>query len=133
VSRSKPPQTTTDPRRRTGRIGEDAACAELERAGMRIIARNCRTRAGELDAVATDGAALVFVEVKAMRTGTHGGPERPVLAVGPRKQLQIRRLARAWLAEASPPPYELMRFDVVGVLLDPGGRPLAIEHIRDAF
>jgi putative endonuclease len=133
MSRAKPPQTTTDPRRRTGRIGEDAACAELERAGMRIIARNCRTRAGELDAVATDGAALVFVEVKAMRTGTQGGPERPVLAVGPRKQLQVRRLARAWLAEASPPPHELMRFDVVGVLLDPGDRPLAIEHIRDAF
>ena len=123
----------TDRRRRTGRLGEDAACAELARTGMRILARNCRTRAGELDAVAVDGDALVFVEVKTMRTGVHGGPERPVLAVGPRKQLQVRRLARAWLAEASPPRYELIRFDVVGVLLDPGGHPLAIEHIRDAF
>jgi putative endonuclease len=127
------PIATTDPRRRTGRIGEDAACVELGRAGMRILARNSRTRAGELDVVALDGPALVFVEVKTMRTGTHAGPERPVLAVGPRKQLQVRRLARAWLAEASPPPYDLMRFDVVGVLLDPAGLPLAIEHIRDAF
>lgn len=127
------PTPSADPRRRTGRIGEDAACAELERAGMRIVARNCRTRAGELDAIAVDGEALVFIEVKTMRTGVHGGPERPVLAVGPRKQLQVRRLARAWLAEASPPRYELLRFDVVGVLLDPAGRPLAIEHIRDAF
>jgi putative endonuclease len=131
------PQPSTDrapdPRRRTGRIGEDAACAALGRAGMRIVARNCRTRAGELDVVALDGPALVFVEVKTLRTGTHAGPERPVLAVGPRKQLQVRRLARAWLAEASPPPYELMRFDVVGVLLDPGDRPLAIEHIKNAF
>lgn len=127
------PTSSADPRRRTGLIGEDAACAELQRAGMRVIARNCRTRAGELDAVAIDGDALVFVEVKTMRTGVHGGPERPVLAVGPRKQLQVRRLARAWLAEASPRRYELLRFDVVGVLLDPGGHPVAIEHIRDAF
>lgn len=127
------PVPRTDRRRWTGLIGEDAACAELERAGMRLIARNCRTRAGELDAVALDRDALVFVEVKTMRTGVHGGPERPVLAVGPRKQLQVRRLARAWLAEASPPRYELLRFDVVGVLLDPSGHPLAIEHIRDAF
>jgi putative endonuclease len=123
----------SDPRRRTGRRGEDVACAELERGGMTVLERNTRTRAGELDAVALDRDALVFVEVKTMRTGAHAGPERPVLAVGPHKQLQVRRLARAWLAEASPPRYELIRFDVVGVLLDPGGTPVAIEHIRDAF
>ena len=68
-----------------------------------------------------------------MRTGARAGPERPELAVGPRKQLQVRRLARAWLAEASPPRYELIRFDVVGVLLDPAGSALRIEHIRNAF
>jgi putative endonuclease len=123
----------THARQRTGRIGEEVACAALERAGVAILARNCRTRAGEIDIVALDAAALVFVEVKTMRTGAKAGPEHPVLAVGPRKQLQVRRLARAWLAEASPPRYELIRFDVVGVLLDPAGSALEVEHIRDAF
>jgi putative endonuclease len=120
-------------RQRTGRIGEGLACERLLRAGCRLIARNCRTRAGELDIVALDGAALVFVEVKTMRTGTHTGPERPILAVGPQKQRQVRRLARAWLAENRPPPHSAIRFDVVGVLLDPAGSPVAIEHVRDAF
>jgi putative endonuclease len=128
-----PERLGTDPRRRTGRIGEDAACAHLVDAGMRIVARNCRTRAGELDAVVIDGSCLVFVEVKTMRTGVYGGPERPVLAVGPRKQLQVRRLARAWLAENSAPRYDGLRFDVVGVLLDPAGTVVAIEHIPNAF
>jgi putative endonuclease len=128
-----PERLGTDRRRRTGRIGEDAACAHLARAGMRIVARNCRTRAGELDAVVLDGTCLAFVEVKTMRTGVHGGPERPVLAVGPRKQLQVRRLARAWLAENHAPRYDGLRFDVVGVLLDPAGAVLAIEHIPNAF
>ena len=120
-------------RQRTGRIGEELACERLLHDGCRLIARNCRTRAGEIDIVALDGGALAFVEVKTMRTGTRAGPERPVLAVGPQKQRQIRRLARAWLAENRPPPHSAIRFDVISVLLDPGGSPVAIEHVRDAF
>jgi putative endonuclease len=120
-------------RQRTGKLGEAVAAEALEARGYRLIARNCRTRAGELDVVALDRGTLVFAEVKTMRTGARSGPERPALAVGPRKQLQIRRLARAWLAENDPPRYEAMRFDVVGVLLDPGDRPVAIDVIANAF
>ena len=120
-------------RLRTGRIGEDHACELLEGAGFKLLARNARTRAGELDAVAIDRGTLVFIEVKTMRTGARSGPERPALAVGPRKQLQVRRLARAWLAENRPPRYGAIRFDVVGVSLDPGGSAVEIEHLRNAF
>ena len=120
-------------RQRTGRVGEDRACDLLAGRGYAILARNPRTRAGELDAVALDRGTLVFVEVKTMRTGARSGPERPVLAVGPRKQLQIRRLARAWLAENRPPRHRAIRFDVIGVTLDPGNTAVAIEHIENAF
>lgn len=123
----------TQARLRTGRLGEDLACETLARAGVRVLARNCRTRAGEIDVVCLDRGTLVFVEVKTMRSGARAGPERPELAVGPRKQLQVRRLARAWLAEASAPRYEAIRFDVVGVLVDPAGSPIRIEHIENAF
>lgn len=123
----------TQARIQTGRIGEDLACEALGRAGIAIVARNSRTRAGEIDVVAIDRGTLVFVEVKTMRTGARAGPERPELAVGPRKQLQIRRLARAWLAEATPPRYAAIRFDVIGVSLDPAGSAVSIEHIPNAF
>ena len=43
--------------------GESIAAAHLEASGMRIVERNFRTRYGEVDLVAEDGAALVFVEV----------------------------------------------------------------------
>ena len=71
----------------------------LAAAGWEIVERNARTRYGELDIVALDGRALVFVEVKAGREGADFGPERPVLAVDRRKQQQVRRLATAWMAE----------------------------------
>lgn len=122
----------TEARLRTGRAGEEIACRHLAASGMVLLERNSRTRAGELDAIALDGPTLVFVEVKTIRTGATRGPVRPELAVGLDKQRRIRRLARAWLAEASPPPYGGMRFDVVGVLLQPDGHG-TLRHIRNAF
>jgi putative endonuclease len=123
----------THARLRVGRIGEEHACAALRGRGMEILVRNSRTRFGEIDVIAIDGETLVFVEVKTMREGARVGPERPALAVGPRKQMQIRRLARAWLAENAPPSYRSMRFDVIGVSLDPGDTLTTLEHLTDAF
>src|SRR5918996_3356807 len=113
-------------RQRLGRAAEALAADRLSRAGFAILARNVRVRTpevgGEIDLVGLDGTALVFVEVKAGRAGSRAGPERPALAVGRRKQLRLRRLARAWLATASAVPrFAELRFDVVGVQVD-GGR-----------
>ncbi|MDR0403222.1 MAG: YraN family protein [Treponema sp.] len=47
-----------------GREGEEAAARALEKEGMRVLARNFRSNAGEIDIVAQDGEILVFVEVK---------------------------------------------------------------------
>ena len=99
---------------------------------MSILTRNVRTRYGEIDAIAVDGTTLVFVEVKTLRRGRTRGPATPVQAVGPRKQLQVRRLARAWLAENSPPRCSEIRFDVVGVTMGADGSA-EIEHVRAAF
>jgi len=105
----------------------------LARAGWRIIARNVRTRSGELDLIGLDGATLVFVEVKAGHADSELGPERPAHAVGRRKQLRIRRLAREWLAEGrSPSGVAGYRFDVVGVSFR-GDRLADVDHIRGAF
>jgi putative endonuclease len=122
-------------RQRLGRRAEGLVARRLLRAGWRIVARNSRTATGELDLIALDGDTLVFVEVKAGRLGASAGPERPALAVGPRKRAQVRRLAREWLAASDgprPPWVEGYRFDVVGVTYD-GARAVEVEHIRGAF
>jgi putative endonuclease len=124
----------TQARLRTGRLAEDLVAARLQAAGWEIVERNARTRHGELDIVALDGRALVFVEVKAGRQGSAFGPERPVLSVGPRKQQRIRRLAAAWMAERRHAPrYDRIRFDAVGVTFDRRDRAVEIEHIENAF
>jgi putative endonuclease len=124
-------------RQRLGRAAEELAARRLARAGFTILARNARVHTdgvvGEIDLVALDGSALVFVEVKAGRAGSRAGPQRPALAVDRRKQLRLRRLARAWLATAGAVPgVASLRFDVIGVQLD-GTRVVAYEHLRGAF
>ena len=86
-------------RQRLGRAAEALVADSLERRGMRIVARNQRTSAvrGEIDLIALDGPALVFVEVKALRATSVGGPERPGDRRGPPQAAQAA-LAGARLA-----------------------------------
>jgi putative endonuclease len=120
-------------RQRLGRAAEQLVATRLERSGWLIVGRNVRLPSGELDIVALDGSTLVFVEVKAGRDGTSLGPELPAHAVGRRKQLKLRRLAREWIAERrGPSGVAGYRFDVVGVSFGADG--LAdVDHIRAAF
>lgn len=121
-------------RRRTGQIAEDLVAEYLVAEDWKIVERNARTRFGELDIVARDGKVLVFVEVKGARAGTDYGPERPICSIDFRKQRRVRRLATAWVSERrDQPPYDDIRFDAIGVILDRDGRPLDVEHVKGAF
>jgi putative endonuclease len=109
-----------------GGYGERLACRYLVSQGLVLLDRNWRSRAGELDVVARDGADLVFVEVKTRRSLRYGHPAE---AIVPGKARRLRRLAGLWLA-ANSVHYEQVRFDVVSVFL---GRSAAVQHLRGAF
>lgn len=82
-------------RRILGTAGEHFAERALEELGWRVVARNPRTRYGEIDLVCHDGRGYVFVEVKTRREGSF---VTAVEAVGPQKVAKLTRLAEAWLA-----------------------------------
>jgi putative endonuclease len=121
-----------DSRQRLGRAGEELALAHLERLGLDLVARNHRTRWGEIDLVVHDGTTLVFVEVKTRRTT--GSGRGPWEALHARKQAQVRRMAAAYLAEVDERPRASeLRFDAVGVVIDPQGRLVRLDHLEAAF
>jgi putative endonuclease len=126
-----------DPRRTRGALGEQIAADHLLAAGYEILERNFRTRRGELDLVAADTGAIVFCEVKTRVVGGRSGPVLALDAVGPAKRRRLRGLATAWLRErrstGGVPNRERLRFDAIGITISPGGRLLALDHVRDAF
>ena len=112
-------------RQALGRYGEDLAAAWLREAGMAVLARNWRCRAGEIDIVARDGDVLVVCEVKTRRGLDFGSPLEAVTTV---KANRLARLALEYRRAQSLVPCPL-RIDVVGVLIGPGGC-VSVEHVR---
>jgi len=111
------------------RRGEELAGAHYERLGFTVLARNHRTRRGEIDLIVCDGRTLAFVEVKTRCSGSG----HPFEAIHPGKQRRIRLLAREWLAGAPGARADELRFDAVGVILDARGQLLRLDHIEAAF
>ncbi len=108
--------------------GEAQAAALLERLGYRILARRYRCRWGELDLVAQDQDALVFVEVKARTAVRYGSPAEAVTA---RKRECLARAAACFLADHPRWRDYPARFDVVEATWSRGRWQL--RHLRDAF
>jgi putative endonuclease len=111
-----------------GRRGERAAARHLKRHRYRILARNYRSVAGEIDLIASQRETIVFVEVKTRSSTDPENDESPVRLF---QQRRIERAARFFLLQpgARDRPY---RFDIVTVVLSPDGEP-QIEHRQDAF
>jgi putative endonuclease len=89
---------------------EQRACGELERAGLKLLARNYTTRHGELDLVMRDGSTVVFVEVRYRKSASHGDAATSVTAA---KQGKLILAAQHWLAAHPQHSRAACRFDVV--------------------
>jgi len=132
-------QRGADPRRVIGRLGEDLAAEHLTRLGFSTLARNVRTRHGEIDLIVFDGRTLAFVEVKTRRVSSHAErirpDQEPLPWLRPRQRARLRRLARAWLSDErhARPTARTIRFNAVGVIVDGRGRLLRLDHVEGAW
>ena len=109
-----------------GRTAEADGVRWLEEQGFEVIARNVRTKAGELDVVGLDGDTLAFVEIKARSTRQFGPA---ATAVPPSKQQRIARAAALYLTRHPHPGP--CRLDVLA--MDMGAAGWSFHWIRNAF
>lgn len=108
-----------------GRAAEDLAIRHLKQHGLAILQRNFRTRRGEIDVIAHDGATLVFVEVRLRGSRSFGGAAASITA---HKRARLIAAANEYLARhRAPPP---CRFDAV--LLDALDES-AVEWLRNVL
>jgi len=117
-----------------GRYGEWIALEHLQARGFTLLARNYRTRRGEIDLIAFDGYTLIFVEVKTQQLGT----SQKRMSVNPLEWLSASQLARyrpvaqAWLDDERHecPSAQNMRFDAIGVLVDAQGAVVDLKYVE---
>lgn len=117
----------SDATKKLGNAGENLAATFLENHGYKILERNFRIRAAEIDIIAQKGGEIIFVEVKTrsnIRKGT------PAEAVNLHKQKKIIEAASVFLQDEN--FYDCAcRFDVIEIIF--AGKFFKINHIENAF
>jgi putative endonuclease len=107
-----------------GKAGEDQAARFLEGKGMEIVARNFRSRRGEIDLIVLDGDTLVFAEVKAWSSYRF---EDLSISISENKQRRIIETAKYFLSANREYNGKTVRFDVIFI------SPAKIIHLASAF
>lgn len=114
-------------RQELGRRAEDAAAEYLRQRRYVILARNVRSRFGEIDLVTAQGSTLVFVEVRSRSSDRFGSG---IESIDRRKRRRIVRMAALYLAQQGLEE-RAVRFDVIGVDWSDG--TARIDHVENAF
>lgn len=128
--RMRSARRVTANRAAVGRSGEDAAADYLTRLGYRILERNWRCRAGEIDLIADDAGTLVFVEVRSRTNPARYGTA--IEAITARKRRQVREVAAVYITKskylAAP-----VRCDAVAITFASDGAVAELKHVPGAF
>lgn len=106
-----------------GRAGEKLAVDFLKKKGFKILKTNYKTPVGEIDIIAEDSGAIVFIEVKTRSSDNYGNPCE---AVDGKKQEKYYKTATYYLQKEKKTDVNC-RFDVVEI---ENGQ---INHIFNAF
>ena len=108
-----------------GRFGEDIAENYLTSLGYKIIERNWHfSKNAEIDIIAEDNGALVFIEVKARASLDFG---HPFEAVSPYKIKKLQSAVYAYMSGLET-KYKMFRIDCIAVI---GFQNPKIEHIKN--
>jgi putative endonuclease len=116
-------------RAQRGAAAEQLAAQYLQVRGIKILARNLRCKAGELDLVCLDDGVLAIVEVRQRGSPEYGGALGSVTRA---KQRKIIRAAQYFLGREKHWRNSPTRFDVLAIEGLPDGAH-RIEWLKDAF
>jgi len=110
-----------------GKFGEESAIDLLKTNGYRILARNYKTKLGEIDIIARDKDTVCFVEVKTRHSDRFGLPQE---AISRPKQRHIAKVALMFLKENNLLD-KRARFDVISIMHSEDTSKL--DLIKNAF
>jgi putative endonuclease len=116
-------------RMQRGAAAEELAAQYLQVRGLKILARNLRCKAGELDLVCLDGGVLAIIEVRQRGSAEYGGA---LASVTWTKQRKILRAAQFFLRREKHWKNLPLRFDVLAIEGLPDGAH-RVDWVKDAF
>lgn len=108
--------------------GEALALEHLQAQGYRLLARNWKCKAGEIDLIMQKGGEIIFVEVRLRRKTQYG---TGLDTVAWQKQRKLIKAAQ-WYLQSTRQLHLPTRFDVISIEHEDGANP-KLDHIEHAF
>ena len=109
----------------SGAAAEQLALDFLRSKGLEFVAKNFRTRRGEIDLLMLDNAALVFVEVRFRSSVSFGSAEESITA---QKCQRLSSAAQAYMQREGLTEKVSARFDAVAISPDKPHRKSTSEY-----
>lgn len=109
-----------------GNMAESLAEKHIKAAGLQIIKRNYSCKGGEIDIIANDRNAIVFVEVRYRSQSDFGSALESVTTS---KQKRVIKAAKHYLLSTYGSNEPECRFDVIGIQ----GTSKKLTWIKNAF
>ena len=113
-------------KQKLGIDGEQVVANYLENKNFKIVAKNYKTKCGEIDLIAQKGEVLAFIEVKTRKNNYF--PISNVITIG--KQRKISKTAQLYIIKNKIQD-KVCRFDVATVIKT--NQTFSIEYIENAF
>ena len=109
-----------------GKCGEEIAAEFFEKQGIKIIAKNYRTKFGEIDLIGFDKSTIIFIEVKLRSNDNFGSPVEAVT------QAKLKRIYNSalWYISEHKSNYDY-RFDVIAIRKDNIKRCYHLEWFKN--
>lgn len=108
---------------------ENVALRWLKAKGLKMLAKNYQSRAGEIDLIMQEKDTICFIEVKYRNSQAFGGAAH---SIPPSKQRKIIHTALSFISHQPRYQDQQMRFDAL--LIEPGSTTdYQVDWIKDAF
>ncbi len=119
-------------RKQIGNIGENIATDYLKKNGYQILARNFKTKWGELDIIAQKNRVIIFVEVKSLNKNLKSDfqPEDEITF---HKARQLQKMTQIYLSNNKIQLDTPHQIDILAIELAENGQVANIRHIENAI
>ncbi len=112
-----------------GRMAEDMALRYLQKHDLALLARNFRSRFGEIDLIMRENNTIIFVEVRSRKNSAF---LHPVETIDNSKRNKIRKTSQVFMQKTSVLNHCNWRFDVI-TLIGRSEHGMKIEWFKGAF
>lgn len=118
-----------DTRSEFGFWAEDYVAQYLRSKNYSILGRNYKKPWGEIDIIAEKSGVLIFVEVKASKSGSVGF--EPENRANPEKLRRLMRAVETYLASKKYSPEQERQIDIVALTLNQDRGVVKIKHFKN--